>query len=88
MAAFRRVAKKVTGVSFTQDSKWLLFADKFGVAFVIPTSTSEKLDEPVQLLAHCCSIITDLDKRKQTKSWSNLLRVDRTAEWNRLGGFG
>ncbi|CAM6089284.1 unnamed protein product [Calypogeia fissa] len=62
-----RVAKKVTGVSFTQDSKWLLFADKFGVVFVIPTSTSEKLDEPVQLLAHCCSIITDLKMSPEGK---------------------
>lgn len=53
--------KKVSAASFSHDSRCLLFADKFGVVYTIPTRSAEELDAPVQLLAHCCSIITSLD---------------------------
>ncbi|KAG6545968.1 hypothetical protein Mapa_012629 [Marchantia paleacea] len=56
-----RLPKKVTAVAFSKDSKWVLFADKFGAVHCLPTEVKEGKDEPVQLLAHCCSIITDLE---------------------------
>eukprot|EP00250_Pteridium_aquilinum_P014062 c21758_g2_i1 orf=226-1206(-) len=58
---FRQTNKKVSAASFSHDSEWLLFADKFGVVYTISASSAEELDPPVQLLAHCCSIITSLD---------------------------
>ncbi|BBN11292.1 tRNA (guanine-N(7)-)-methyltransferase subunit TRM82 [Marchantia polymorpha subsp. ruderalis] len=56
-----RLPKKVTSVAFSKDSKWVLFADKFGAVHCLPTEVKDGKDEPFQLLAHCCSIITDLE---------------------------
>lgn len=62
-----RANKKVSATSFSHDGKWLLYADKFGVVYAVPTTRANEdgmatsLDESVQLLAHCCSIITSLD---------------------------
>eukprot|EP00249_Psilotum_nudum_P019159 c27120_g1_i2 orf=1106-1756(-) len=58
--------KKVSAATFSRDSQWLLFADKFGIVYTVATSSSEASadilgDQPVQLLAHCCSIITGLE---------------------------
>eukprot|EP00250_Pteridium_aquilinum_P026352 c32884_g1_i1 orf=234-1517(+) len=60
-------SKKICATSFSHDGKWLLYADKFGVIYAVSTKAHEdQLDsrgglcEPVQLLAHCCSIITSL----------------------------
>lgn len=53
--------KKVSATSFSHDSKWLLYADKFGVVYTMSTRFTEEQNQPVQLLAHCCSIITSLD---------------------------
>ncbi|EFJ27551.1 hypothetical protein SELMODRAFT_441617 [Selaginella moellendorffii] len=58
------VNKKTSAVAFSRDGQWLLVADKFGVVYVIPTLAHDKSDtneEPAQLLAHCCSIITSLE---------------------------
>lgn len=52
--------KKVSAAAFSYDNKWIVFADKFGVVYTISTR-AEELDPPVQLLAHCCSIITSLE---------------------------
>ncbi|KAL3699281.1 hypothetical protein R1sor_017303 [Riccia sorocarpa] len=62
-----RIPKKVTSVTFSKDSKWVLFADKFGAVYTIPTVVKEEKDEPIQLLGHCCSIITDLEVSSQGK---------------------
>ncbi|KAL2645446.1 hypothetical protein R1flu_013033 [Riccia fluitans] len=62
-----RLPKKVTSVAFSKDSKWVLFADKFGAVYTLPTAVKEEKDEPAQLLAHCCSIITDLEVTSEGK---------------------
>ncbi|KAG0589650.1 hypothetical protein KC19_1G036700 [Ceratodon purpureus] len=53
------LTKKVSAVTFSNDSAWFMVADKFGIVYVFSTS-ADSVDEPVQLLAHCCSIITDM----------------------------
>lgn len=58
--------KKVSAATFSHDSQWLLFADKFGVIYIYSTRSNENhassvLDQPVQLLAHCCSIVTSME---------------------------
>lgn len=53
-----RVAKKVSAAAFSFDGNWLVFADKYGVLSVLSAESNE--GSPVQLLGHCCSIITDL----------------------------
>lgn len=56
--AFRRcLTKKVSAVTFSNDSAWFMVADKFGIVYVFSTA-SDSDDKSVQLLAHCCSIIT------------------------------
>lgn len=56
-----RAGKKVSALAFSHDGRWLLFADKFGIVYVLPTSAPPgKEGEASQLLAHCCSIITCL----------------------------
>lgn len=52
------LTKKVSAVTFSNDSLWFMVADKFGIVYVFSTSPSDPAGEPVQLLAHCCSIIT------------------------------
>ncbi|KAH9290330.1 hypothetical protein KI387_034447, partial [Taxus chinensis] len=59
-----RSEKRVSAASFSLDGHFLMFADKFGVVWIVATSITDKPDckddkaEP--LLAHCCSIITGL----------------------------
>eukprot|EP00897_Mesotaenium_endlicherianum_P009048 jgi/Mesen1/8171/ME000438S07266 len=55
----RRVSKKVSAAAFSADGQWVTYADKFGAVSVMATSDSCP-HEAVQLLAHCCSIITSL----------------------------
>ncbi|MCO5607413.1 hypothetical protein L7F22_061609 [Adiantum nelumboides] len=60
-------SKKVSATAFSCDHEWLLYADKFGVVYAVSTklygdqlASPGILDQPVSLLAHCCSIITSL----------------------------
>eukprot|EP00850_Spirogloea_muscicola_P015260 SM000115S23939 [mRNA] locus=s115:398578:402464:+ [translate_table: standard] len=68
-----RLAKRVSAVTFSRDSRWLIIADKYGVVSVVPADeeAAEEVDtrpaaaesddrEPAQLLAHCCSIVTSI----------------------------
>eukprot|EP00850_Spirogloea_muscicola_P019314 SM000188S03809 [mRNA] locus=s188:45358:48889:- [translate_table: standard] len=68
-----RLAKRVSAVTFSRDSRWLIIADKYGVVSVVPadeeaaeavetSSVAAQNDdrEPAQLLAHCCSIVTSI----------------------------
>ncbi|KAI5084515.1 hypothetical protein GOP47_0000684 [Adiantum capillus-veneris] len=74
-------SKKVSATAFSCDSKWLLYADKFGVVYAMSTklqgeglASSVVLDQPVNLLAHCCSIITSL---KCTADGKFIVTADR-----------
>ncbi|KAH9289026.1 hypothetical protein KI387_033143, partial [Taxus chinensis] len=59
-----RSEKRVSAASFSSDGQFLMFADKFGVVWILATSITDKPnckdDKAEPLLAHCCSIITDL----------------------------
>lgn len=50
----------MSAVAFSHDSSWLMVADKFGIVYVFSTAPADTVDEPIQLLAHCCSIITGM----------------------------
>ena len=59
----RYANKKISALSFSHNGEWLLYADKFGVVYVVSTRSDEHTalhDKSVQLLAHCCSIITSV----------------------------
>ncbi|CAI5469147.1 unnamed protein product [Closterium sp. Yama58-4] len=69
-----KVSKRVSAKGFSNDGRWLLFADKFGVvhALAVPSPTDiaarsgqggegkRAVETAKQLLGHCCSIITCL----------------------------
>jgi hypothetical protein len=63
MHTCRRMHKKLSAVSFTQDSKHALFADKFGdvgVAACGDPPQQPPSEQPELLLGHLCSIITSV----------------------------
>eukprot|EP01018_Ginkgo_biloba_P022016 Gb_28259 [translate_table: standard] len=61
-----RSEKRVSATSFSRDGRFLMFADKFGVVWIMTTLNADnglncKLNNAEPLLAHCCSIITGLE---------------------------
>ncbi|KAJ7541827.1 hypothetical protein O6H91_10G078700 [Diphasiastrum complanatum] len=65
-------SKKVSAITFSHCSQYLMFADKFGVVYVVAIKITEEGDEninpePVQLFGHCCSIITGLECSPEMK---------------------
>jgi tRNA (guanine-N(7)-)-methyltransferase subunit TRM82 len=50
--------KKIFSACFTPDSKHVLFADKFGEVHTFAVDSEE---DPVLMLAHCSTIITDVE---------------------------
>lgn len=65
--------KKVSSACFTPDSKHFIFADKFGEVFACEVDSDK---EPVLMLGHCSTIITDVVCMEGGKS-GYLLTCDR-----------
>jgi hypothetical protein len=78
-------------VSFSHNGEWLLYADKFGVVYVVSTKSIEHNPPPeqsVQLLAHCCSIITSMVCMLRTLCLVLMLglKIESCIAWLLFGG--